>query len=209
MTRTLPSFNRLASCIAGLFLFAFGIHLYIKANIGLSPWAAFTMGLSYATGISFGLVSLVVGLLILILTHYMKEPFGIGTVLNILIIGNMVDFFLYLNLIPMQTDFFYGVLTMLTGQICVCFASYLYIKPALGCGPRDSLMIALAKRFPNVPIGIIRALLEGTVLFTGWLLGAKVGMGTLLFVLSIGFLLQTVFTILHFDVANIKHDRLL
>lgn len=190
----------------GLVLFGFGVHLYIKANIGLSPWAAFTIGLSYVTGASFGDVAIGLGLIVLLLVTLLKEKFGVATVMNIIIVGKMVDFFMATDFIPMQNAFWAGVLTLVAGQFIVSFATYFYISPGLGSGPRDALMIALGKRLPHLPIGLVRGGLEGIVLTCGWLLGAKVGLGTLIFVLSIGFILQTVFHLLKFDVKAVVHE---
>lgn len=95
---------------------------------------------------------------------------------------------------------------LLTGQIIVCLSTYLYISVGLGSGPRDSLMVALGKKFPSIPIGVIRGSIEGTVLFIGWLLGAKVGLGTVVYVFGIGFILQTTFKLLNFDVKSIVHE---
>ena len=107
-----------------------------------------------------------------------------------------------------MTNFFTGLLMLLTGQIIVCYSTYLYISVGLGAGPRDSLMVALGKKFPNVPIGIIRGSIEGIVLLIGWLLGAKVGLGTVIYVFGISSVLQTTFRLLNFDVKSIVHESL-
>lgn len=95
---------------------------------------------------------------------------------------------------------------LLLGQVSICIGSYFYIGASMGCGPRDALMVALGKRMPNVPIGITRGLIEGTVLLIGWLLGAKVGIGTVISVFGISFILETTFKLLHFDVTNVDHE---
>ena len=102
-------------------------------------------------------------------------------------------------MIPYMQKFFPGVLMLIAGQILSCIASYLYISVGLGAGPRDSLMIGLGKKFPNTPIGIVRGSIEATVLLIGWLLGAKVGLGTVIYVFSIGFLLQTIFKLFKYS----------
>ena len=94
------------------------------------------------------------------------------------------------------------------GQVSICIGSYFYIGSSLGCGPRDALMIALGKRMPKVPIGVTRGLLEGSVLIIGWLLGAKVGVGTAVYVLGIGLVLQFTFKLLRFDVKSIVHESI-
>ncbi|MDD3810539.1 MAG: hypothetical protein PHS94_09825 [Erysipelotrichaceae bacterium] len=199
---------RLVRLVFGLFLFALGSFLTIQANLGLAPWEAFSMGGSYLTGLSYGDVVVATGLIIIAVDFFLKEKIGIGTILNAILIGKFVDLIQFSSLIPKMNGFYAGIAMLLVGQIVVCLGSYFYIGAALGCGPRDALMIALAKRLPNVPIGAIRGLIEGTVLVVGWLLGAKVGIGTIIAVISIGFILQMTFRLLGFDVKSIEHESL-
>lgn len=79
----------------------------------------------------------------------------------------------------------------------------------LGCGPRDALMVALGKRFSKAPIGLVRGLLEGSVLLIGWLLGAKVGLGTVIAVFGIGIIIEYTFKLFRFDVKGVQHENLL
>ncbi len=202
-------FVRTIKLIFGLFLYALGLVLSINANIGLAPWDAFTIGVSQVSSISYGKVSIITGIFILfIVVRFLKEKIGIGTVLNTVLIGVFVDIIQYLNLIPYLTNFFLGILMLLCGQFVVSLASYFYISTGFGCGPRDSLMVGLSKKFTNTPIGAIRGGIEGTVLFIGWLLGAKVGLGTLIAVFGMGFIIQTTFKLLHFDVKSIVHESI-
>lgn len=193
--------------IIGLFLYALGLILCIRADIGLAPWDAFGIGVSNVTKISYGNVSIITGILILIiLVLLFKEKIGFATILNTILIGVFADLIVSLNIIPYMTNFFTGLLMLVTGQIVVCYATYLYISVGLGSGPRDTLMVALGKKLPHVPIGIVRGSIEGTVLLIGWLLGAKVGIGTVIYVISIGFVLQTTFKLLKFDVKSVEHE---
>jgi len=193
--------------ILGLFLYALGLILCIRADIGLAPWDAFTIGVSKVTGISYGNVSIITGIAILVvLVLLFKEKIGFATILNTILIGVFADLIVFLNIIPYMDNFFTGLLMLVTGQIVICYATYLYISVGLGSGPRDTLMVALGKKFPNVPIGIVRGAIEGTVLLIGWLLGAKVGMGTVIYVIGIGFVLQTTFKLLNFDVKTVEHE---
>lgn len=199
---------RISRLVFGLFLYALGSFLTIQANIGLAPWEAFSMGFSFLTRMSFGNVVVVTGLLIVVIDYVLKEKIGVGTILNALLIGKFVDLIRFINLIPMMTHFWLGILMLLLGQVVICVGSYFYIGASLGCGPRDALMVALGRRFPKLPIGVMRGLIEGTVLVVGWLLGAKVGIGTVISVFGIGFILQYTFKLLHFDVKNIEHESI-
>lgn len=195
--------------IFGLFLYALGLVLCIHADIGLAPWDAFGIGINKVTGISYGNVSIITGILILIvLVLLFKEKIGFATILNTILIGIFADLIIGLKIIPYMSSFFTGLLMLVTGQIVICYATYLYISVGLGSGPRDTLMVALGKKFSNTPIGIVRGAIEGTVLLIGWLLGAKVGMGTVIYVFGIGFILQTTFKLLKFDIKSVVHESI-
>lgn len=199
---------RLVKLVFGLFLFALGSFLTIQANIGLASWEAFSMGLAYLTDQTYGNILIISGFVILLVDVALKEKIGFGTILNTILIGTFVDLIQVVDLIPQMNNFFSGVLMLLIGQLSICIGSYFYIGASLGCGPRDALMVALGKRLPKVPIGIVRGVIEGTVLLIGWLLGAKVGIGTVISVFGISFILEATFNILHFDVTNIEHDSI-
>lgn len=199
---------RLVKLVFGLFLFALGSFLTIQANIGLASWEAFSMGLAYLTDQTYGNILIISGFVILVIDVALKEKIGFGTILNTILIGTFVDLIHAVDLIPQMNNFFSGVLMLLLGQLSICIGSYFYIGASLGCGPRDALMVALGKRLPKVPIGIVRGVIEGTVLLIGWLLGAKVGIGTVISVFGISFILEATFNILHFDVTNIEHESI-
>lgn len=199
---------RLVKLVFGLFLFALGSFLTIQANIGLASWEDFSMGLAYLTDQTYGNILIISGFVILLVDVALKEKIGFGTILNTILIGTFVDLIQAVDLIPQMNNFFSGVLMLLLGQLSICIGSYFYIGASLGCGPRDALMVALGKRLPKVPIGIVRGVIEGTVLLIGWLLGAKVGIGTVISVFGISFILEVTFNILHFDVTNIEHESI-
>ena len=199
---------RIAKTVFGIFISSVGYYLCIPANVGLSPWPAFSMGLSYATGLSYGDVTILVSVLIVALDCLLGEKIGFATVLDALLTGKFIDLFLRMELVPMCDGFLSGIAVLLIGQVFVSVGIYFYIGPGLGAGPRDSLMVALGKRFPAVPIGAVRALLEGTVLAIGWLLGAKIGVGTVISVFGIGFILQLTLKLLRFDVTAVRHEGL-
>lgn len=165
------------------------------------------MGISIKTGISFGDIVLLSGIVIIGIDFLLKEKIGFGTLLNVIFIGKFVDFIAFIDPIPQQRGYVGGIAMLLLAQVLISLASYLYIRPAMGCGPRDALMVALCKRFPKTPIGVVRGALEGSVLLIGWLLGAKIGFGTVIAVFGIGFVMQWTFTLLRFNVKGVKHEN--
>lgn len=201
--------KRTGKLLFGLLLYAFGLTLSIQANIGLAPWDAFSIGVSNITGLTYGNVSILTGIVILIVVAgFLKEKIGFGTILNTILIGVFVDLIQSINFIPFMTNFFLGTLMLLSGQVVISLATYFYISSGMGCGPRDTLMVALVKLLPTIPIGAIRGSIEGTVLIIGFLLGAKVGLGTVIAVFGISFILQTTFKLLKFDIKAVLHENI-
>lgn len=198
--------RRIARLLLGLLLFAIGSYLTIQANIGLAPWEAFSTGVAAATGASYGNVLVLSGFVILLFDLLLKEKIGLGTILDMLLIGKIVDLLQWLKPIPLIDSFPLGLLVLLLGQVTICIASYFYIGSGFSCGPRDALMVALDKRLPRVPVGVIRGAIEGTALLIGWLFGAKVGVGTVIAVFGIGFILQFTFRLLRFDVSAVPQE---
>lgn len=201
--------RRFLRMILGVTLYGCGIYMTIQANLGLSPWDALNMGVSIRTELLFGDAGIIVGVFILVLDVVLGEKIGFGTLFNAVVIGKIVDLFNHIALLPQMQSFGAGLLLLLSGQVVICFGMALYAGTALGCGPRDSLMIALNRKLPRVPVGLARAVIEGGALLIGWLLGAKVGIGTLIAVLGIGFIMQAIFSLLRFDPKTVRHENML
>ena len=196
---------RLVNIIIGLFLYALGIALSIKANIGYSPWDVLQVGLASTIGVSYGIVSISVGLVLIIIVKIMGEKIGFGTILNMLLIGIFIDIIFRADVIPKMNNFLPGLIMLIIGLFTIAIGSFFYIKTAFGAGPRDSLMVVLARK-TKIPVGICRSIIELTVTLLGWLLGGMVGAGTVISVIGIGFCIQLTFKALRFDVKAVKHE---
>ncbi|MBZ4668072.1 MAG: hypothetical protein JG775_1224 [Defluviitaleaceae bacterium] len=199
--------KRLMKLLLGLFLYALGIVVSMKANLGFAPWEVFHYGLGKTIGLTIGTVSILVGLIICLCAVWMGEKIGLGTILNMILIGVFMDLLLMLSFIPEVNGLFMGIIMMITGLFIISFGSYFYIASGFGAGPRDSLMVALQRK-TGLPVGLCRGFLEGTVVLIGWLLGGPVGLGTVLAAFGIGFCIQTVFVIMKFDATSVKHETL-
>ncbi|WP_245579762.1 YczE/YyaS/YitT family protein [Brevibacterium album] len=178
---------RLAAVLLGLFLYGFAIALMLRAGVGVSPWDVLAQGIALRTGLAFGLVTNLIGLAVLLLWIPLRQRPGIGTVLNVLLVGTSAQ--LGLLLLPEVTALWVRMPLFAAGLLLLAVASGLYIAPQLGPGPRDGLMTGLHERF-GAPIWLARTGIEVTVVLTGWLLGGNVGIGTLVFALAIGPLCQ-------------------
>ncbi len=175
--------RRLGQLLPGLVLFGFGIALMVRADLGLSPWQVFHQGVSERADLAMGTVVILTGIVVLLAWIPLRERFGLGTVLNVALIGNVLN--LTLQLLP---DSFGSLparwLAMLGGVTLIGIGSGLYIGAGMGPGPRDGLMTGLARR--GLHIGAVRAGLEISVLIVGWMLGGTVGAGTVAFAALIG-----------------------
>ena len=179
----------LVRLIIGLYLFGLGIAFQIRAALGLAPWDVFGQGLANITGLSFGLATVLASAIILLLWIPLKQKPGLGTVFNALLIGPFVD--LSLRFVPSAAD--WGIVGQIgwyvLGMAIIALGTGIYIGARLGPGPRDGLMTGSVKKFGK-PVWIVRTVLEGGATLIGIALGGPVGLGTLLFVVGIGPMVQ-------------------
>lgn len=194
--------RRVPRLVLGLALFGFGIALMVLADLGLSPWEVLHQGISRTTGVPIGTVGIITGLLVLLLWIPLRERLGIGTVLNVLLIGIVIDLTLWLAPIEPTTAWHQWVL-LVVGMLLIAVASGLYIGVGLGPGPRDGLMTGIGKR--GVPVGVARGAIELTVLGLGFLLGGTVGIGTVLFAFGIGPLVGWMLPVLTISPVQGRH----
>lgn len=167
----------------GLLVYGLAIALMIRSNMGLGPWDAFHVGIHMLTGMSVGVASIVVGVLIIAGTTLAGERPGAGTLANMVLIGVFID--LLLPVIPEASGWLVGLPMFASGVVLCGFATGLYIGARLGKGPRDGLMIAISEH-TNWPVRRVRTVIEVAVLAAGWLMGGTVGIGTILFTVGIG-----------------------
>jgi len=199
--------KRLVRMFIGLTFCGTGSYFIIQANIGLGPWEAFHIGLSNMTGIMYGNISIIVGAFIVIIDLILKEKIGFGTVLNAIIYPKWVDVWNAVGLLEKRQSMLSGFPLLLLGMTMVAVGTWLYMSCAMGSGPRDSMIVGVNKRFPKAPVGVIKASLELFVVAAGFLMGAKIGVGTLIILLCQSSVLQIVLNIVKFDVKAVKHEN--
>jgi uncharacterized membrane protein YczE len=167
----------------GLFIFGLGDAFVIQSNIGNGPWSVLAQGISKNLDITMGWSTFGISTLVLLGWIPLREKPGFGTISNIVIIALAIE--IGVTYIPLQENYFIGILYTLLGIGMVGVASALYITCGLGPGPRDGLMTGIHFK-TGVRVGRVRLAIEGSVLTLGWVLGGTVGLGTLLFALLIG-----------------------
>ena len=178
-----PKSSTLFFLCLGLSLFGLGEGLLIVSFTGASPWSVLAQGISFNIGFSVGTITLFVSVAVLILWIPLKQKPGIGTILNVLIIALMIDVCIYF--VPTPENYIFKILLAIIAVLMVGLGGGIYLVSNLGPGPRDGLMIGLQEK-TNLPVAVVRSLLEISVVVIGWYLGGIVGIGTLLFAFGIG-----------------------
>ena len=169
--------------IFGLIIFGFGEGLLILSTTGNSPWSVLAEGISKNSKLSIGAATFLVSVGVLFLWIFLRQKPGLGTIFNIIIISGMIDVTLYFFDPPSSNMLKY--LLAIFSVMLVGIGSGIYLVANLGPGPRDGLMTGLTK-ITNLPIALVRASLEISVVIIGWYLGGTVGVGTLIFAFGIG-----------------------
>jgi len=173
---------RLAQLYAGLLLYGFSSSLLVLAGLGLDPWDVFHQGLSRTFGLAIGTWAIIVGVAVLLFWIPLRQRPGIGTLSNVVLVGGTMD--VVLGTVGPPHALAARISCLGVGVFLNGVATGMYIGAGLGPGPRDGLMTGLAARGHS--IRLVRTGLEVTVLATGWLLGGTVGVGTVVYALSIG-----------------------
>lgn len=179
--------RRLIQLYAGLALYGVSSALLVQAGLGLEPWNVLHQGLAERTGLSIGVVLIIVGAVVLLLWIPLRQRPGLGTVSNVFVIGIVMDG--TLAVVPEAHAFAVRIPLLLAGIVLNGAATGLYIAARFGAGPRDGLMTGLHRR-TGASIRLLRTAIEVAVVATGFALGGSIGVGTVLYALSIGPLAQ-------------------
>jgi len=194
--------RRLPRLLAGIIVLGLGIAPILDAELGVAPWDVLHQGLSEVTGLSFGLVVVLVGLVVLLAWIPLKQRAGIGTIINTLTVGFIVNGML--DVLPEVHNLAVRWTMLLGGIVITSFGMALYIGAGLGPGPRDGLMTALAAR--GHPLWVVRTVIELVALAIGFALGGDVGIGTVLFAFGIGPIGHWFLVRLHLGVGGVDPD---
>jgi uncharacterized membrane protein YczE len=179
--------RRIVQLLAGLTLYGVSMAMMVRGALGVDPWDVFHLGVASHIPLSFGQVTIATGALVLLLWVPLRQWPGLGTVANVVVIGLAAD--AGLALLPEREEVWVRVVLLASGIVLNGVAGGLYIGSQLGPGPRDGLMTGLARR-TGLSIRLVRTSIELAVLGIGWLLGGSVGVGTVLYAVSIGPLVQ-------------------
>ena len=201
-------FKRFFICALGLACFAignvFGIH---AGSAGTNAWNTLALGISVQTSLSFGTVTLLISVLVVLIDIIFKGRIGFGTLMNAILISWFSDLFLSVfRFLPTAQNQLIGAALTIIGQTIISFSTILYMSAGLGCGPRDTLMVIIGNRFPKAPIGFIKFCMELIVMLIGVLLGAPFGLGTVLIMALQASIFQIACRVCRYDPRNHVHE---
>jgi len=186
---------RFITFFGGLYIVANGIVSTIQANLGVNPWDVLHIGLAVQSGLTIGRIIQIVGLTLVGLSFFLKVRPSIGTLMNMVFLGLFVDLIIYLDYIPAPDPLWLKIILFVTGVTLFGFGCSIYISANLGAGPRDSLMLALGKIIPY-RLGTVRTFMEAGAALSGYFLGGPLGLGTVIFALTVGIFMDIGFALI-------------
>lgn len=179
--------RRLVQLYIGLVLYGVSTAMFVRADLGADPWNVFHLGVAKIFSLNIGLVMILVGALVLLLWIPLRQRPGLGTVSNVIVLGLAAD--AALALMPPLESLAARSLLLLSAVVVNALATGMYIGAGFGSGPRDGLMTGINAR-TGWSVRSVRTAIELTVLFAGWMMGGTLGVGTVLYALAIGPLIQ-------------------
>jgi uncharacterized membrane protein YczE len=194
--------------LLGLSIYSFGVYLTIYANIGLAPWDCLAVGISRHVPLNYGGTMVAISLTAVILQLLLRESIGFATLFDALLTGNLTQLLCDISPYPENHSLWFGIAYMLFGFLFIALGMYVYMSAEMGCGPKDGLLIAIGKRLPKMPIGVVEILLFALVTLFGWLLGGTVGIGTLISIFGAGAVMHLFYSIIHFEPRELYHKSI-
>lgn len=191
--------------IFGLVIYSFGVYLTIYANIGLAPWDCLGMGIAKHTPLNYGSSMVLIGVCAIVIQLILRERIGFATLYDALITGRLTQFFIDISPYPENHSLWLGIVFMLFGFLFIALGMYVYMSAECGCGPKDRLLVAIGKRMPKIPIGVVEMFLWAVVTLIGWLLGGTVGIGTVISTIGAGAVMHLFYTVIHFEPRKLRH----
>ena len=196
----------------GLVFAAYGVGLTVTAGLGVSPWDVFSQGVAMkltkhlGVEVMKGTITQITAALVIFADIALKEKIGVATIIDTCIFGGALNFFLKHNMLPIPEGFAFRIICTVLGFMVWSLGIAIYMKPALGAGPKDGLFVAFAKR--KIPVALAKNSIEAVVCLIGWLLGGTVGIGTIICVFTMGSMIDICFKLLKFDVNTVQNESI-
>lgn len=200
---------RLLETVLGLAIAGVAFYMIVKANIGLSPWDAFAMAVSYYIPITYGQAVQLVGVVVLAADLLMREKIGLGTLADVLVVGWVIDLMSLWDPMPVCKTAVGGIEVMIAALLLIGLGQFLYMRAGLSCGPRDALTVGIGRRMRKLPIGAVQCIMQGVVFIAALVMDGPIGVGTFVFAFCAGPAAQLVFNLFRFEPRDVEHEGFL
>lgn len=192
----------------GLLAYAVGVYFQLQADLGMQPWQAMRLGLANNLSVTFGTVSIVMSLVLIVIDLFLKQRIGLGTFLDAFLVGLGVDICIYLDFLPVQSNIAFQLFWLFAGMVVCSVGQWFYMTAALSCGPIDSFLLGIGSLFPKVSIGKVNLGILAVVLAICLVLKSPLGLGTVITVFGTGFIMDAVFKMVKFNPRDVVHEGL-
>ena len=192
----------------GLLAYAVGVYFQLQADLGMQPWQAMRLGLANNLSVTFGTVSIVMSLVLIVIDLFLKQRIGLGTFLDAFLVGLGVDICIYLDFLPVQSNMAFQLFWLFAGMVVCSVGQWFYMTAALSCGPVDSFLLGIGSLFPKVSIGKVNLGILTVVLAICLVLKSPLGLGTVITVFGTGFIMDAVFKMVKFNPRDVVHEGL-
>lgn len=192
----------------GLLAYAVGVYFQLQADLGMQPWQAMRLGLANNLSVTFGTVSIVMSLVLIVIDLFLKQRIGFGTFLDAFLVGLGVDICIYLDFLPVQSNMAFQLFWLFAGMVVCSVGQWFYMTAALSCGPVDSFLLGIGSLFPKVSIGKVNLGILAVVLAICLVLKSPLGLGTVITVFGTGFIMDAVFKMVKFNPRDVVHEGL-
>ena len=192
----------------GLLTYALGVYFQLQADLGMQPWQAMRLGLANQLSVTFGTVSIVMSLVLIVIDLFLKQRIGLGTFLDAFLVGLGVDICIYLDFLPVQSNMAFQLFWLFAGMVVCSVGQWFYMTAALSCGPVDSFLLGIGSLFPKVSIGKVNLGILAVVLAICLVLKSPLGLGTVITVFGTGFIMDAVFKMVKFNPRDVVHEGL-
>ena len=199
--------SRLPKLMIGLCLFGMSASIQIAAAIGTASWTALNQGIALHIPFTVGQVATAVSYIIIGIDLLCRQPIGFGSLLNATFVGIFTDFWLDVGIFTQPESYELRLLMLFASMFISSIGSVLYMSAALGCGPRDTMMVMINRKLAKLGYGTVTIIVSAVVTFAAWLLGAPIGIGTLIVFIAGGTIMNMVFKVVHFVPKDIVHEN--
>ena len=203
-----PFLFRLFQLVLGLVIIGIALYMILRADIGLGPWDALAMAISYHLPITYGQAVQLIGAVVLVIDLLLREKIGLGTLADVLIIGWVIDLMVYWDPMPVCETIPGICVAVIAAMLLLGVGQFLYMRAGLSCGPRDAMTVGVAKRLRKLSVGVMQSVILVGVAATALVMGGPIGIGTLAVAFLSGPAAQLVFNLCRFEPRNVQHDGL-